>query len=104
MGIASEALRENGMQEQAKEMRSRIFQCQSYDSALSIIGDYVNITNANRKESMDIQILWGRYGIREETITAFLRSAEDLSPTYAFSGRTPYHNHIGSELQKLTRR
>ena len=57
MGIASEALRENGMQEQAKEMRSRIFQCQSYDSALSIIGDYVNITNANRKESMDIQIL-----------------------------------------------
>ena len=43
MGIASEALRENGMQEQAEEMRSRIFQCQSYDSALSIIGDYVNI-------------------------------------------------------------
>ena len=42
MGIASETLRENGMQEQAKEMRSRIFQCQSYDSALSIIGDYVN--------------------------------------------------------------
>ena len=57
MGIASETLRENGMQEQAEEMRSRIFQCQSYDSALSIIGDYVNITNANQKESMDIQIL-----------------------------------------------
>ena len=53
MGIASEALRENGMQEQAEEMRSRIFQCQSYDSALSIIGDYVNITNANQKENMD---------------------------------------------------
>ena len=57
MGIASEALRENGMQEQAEEMRGRIFQCQSYDSALSIIGDYVNITNANQKENMDIQIL-----------------------------------------------
>ena len=57
MGIASEALRENGMQEQAEEMRSRIFQCQSYDSALSIIGDYVNITTANQKENMDIQIL-----------------------------------------------
>ena len=53
MGIASEALRENGMQEQAEEMRSRIFQRQSYDSALSIIGDYVNITNANQKENMD---------------------------------------------------
>ena len=57
MGIASEALRENGMQEQAEEMRSRIFQCRSYDSALSIIGDYVNITTANQKENMDIQIL-----------------------------------------------
>ena len=57
MGIASETLQENGMQEQAEEMRSRILQCQSYDSALSIIGDYVNITNANQKESMDIQIL-----------------------------------------------
>ena len=43
MGIASETLRKNGMQEQAEEMRNRIFQCQSYDSALSIIGDYVNI-------------------------------------------------------------
>lgn len=57
MGIASETLRENGMQEQAEEMRSRIFQCQSYDSALSIIGDYVNITTADQKENMDIQIL-----------------------------------------------
>ena len=53
MGIASEAPRENGMQEQAEEMRSRILQCQSYDFALSIIGDYVNITNANQKENMD---------------------------------------------------
>ena len=44
IGKASQTLRENGMQEQADEMRSRIFQCQSYDSALSIIGDYVNIT------------------------------------------------------------
>ena len=53
MGIAPGTLPENGMQEQAEEMRSRIFQCQSYDSALSIIGDYVNITNANQKENMD---------------------------------------------------
>ena len=37
MGKASETLRKNGMQEQAEEMRNRIFQCQSYDSALSII-------------------------------------------------------------------
>ena len=43
IGKASETLRKNGMQEQAEEMRNRIFQCQSYDSALSIIGDYANI-------------------------------------------------------------
>ena len=56
MGIASETLRENGMQEQAEEMRNRIFQCQSYDSALSIIGDYVNITSAHQEVCMDMEM------------------------------------------------
>ena len=56
MGIASETLRENGMQEQAEEMRGRIFQSQSYDSALSIIGDYVNITSAHQEETMDMEM------------------------------------------------
>lgn len=50
MGIASRTLRENGMADQAREMRSRITQCQSYHSALSIIGEYVNITSV---EEMD---------------------------------------------------
>ena len=56
MGKASETLRKNGMQEQAEEMRNRIFQCQSYDSALSIIGDYVNITSAHQEECMDMEM------------------------------------------------
>ena len=56
IGIASETLRENGMQEQAEEMRNRIFQCQSYDSALSIIGDYVNITSAHQENCMDMEM------------------------------------------------
>ena len=56
MGIASEALRENGMQEQAEEMRNRIFQCQSYDSALSIIGDYVNITAKEQSEELSMEM------------------------------------------------
>ena len=56
IGIASEALRENGMQEQAEEMRSRIFQCQSYDSALSIIGDYVNITSKEQAEELSMEM------------------------------------------------
>ncbi len=50
MGIASRTLRENGMADQAREMRTRITQCQSYHSALSIIGEYVNITSV---EEMD---------------------------------------------------
>ena len=56
MGIASETLRENGMQEQAEEMRYRIFQCQSYDSALSIIGDYVNITTNEQSEGLSMEM------------------------------------------------
>lgn len=44
MAIASKTLKEHGMQEQAQEMRQRIGQSQSYDSALSIIMDYVNPT------------------------------------------------------------
>ena len=58
-------------------MRSRIFQCQSYDSALSIIGDYVNITDKEQSEELSMEMNYGRYGIQEGTITAFLRSAED---------------------------
>ena len=41
---ASRTLRENGMVEQAREMQNRIIHCQSYHSALSIIGDYVILT------------------------------------------------------------
>ena len=44
------------MQEQAEEMRSRIFQCQSYDSALSIIGDYVNITAKEQSEELSMEM------------------------------------------------
>lgn len=44
------------MQEQAEEMRNRIFQCQSYDSALSIIGDYVNITAKEQSEELSMEM------------------------------------------------
>lgn len=56
IGKASETLRKNGMQEQAEEMRNRIFQCQSYESALSIIGEYVNITSAHQEKCMDMEM------------------------------------------------
>ena len=44
------------MEEQAAEMFNRITQCQSYDSALSIIGDYVNITSLEQTETMDMEM------------------------------------------------
>lgn len=45
IGIASRTLKQNGMAEQAKEMSNRIYASDSYDRALGIIGEYVNITS-----------------------------------------------------------
>lgn len=47
MGIASKILRQNGMAEEAVEMRDRIRASGSYDEALCIIGEYVNITGGD---------------------------------------------------------
>lgn len=47
MGIASKTLRRNGMAEDATEMCTRIRASDSYDAALCIIGEYVNITGPN---------------------------------------------------------
>ena len=53
MGIASRTLRQNGMADEAVEMRNRIRESGSYDQALCIIGDYVNITGGDENEDMD---------------------------------------------------
>lgn len=47
MGIASRTLRQNGMAEQAVAMCDRIRESSSYDKALCIIGEYVNITGSD---------------------------------------------------------
>ena len=49
VGIASRTLKAHGMPEQAKEMAGRVFSCDSYHKALCIIGEYVNITSADRE-------------------------------------------------------
>ena len=46
MGIASRTLKRSGLGEQSTEMCSRVMSSGSYDEALCIIGDYVNITSA----------------------------------------------------------
>jgi hypothetical protein len=47
MGIAARTLKDNGMKDEAAEMRERITSSGSYDAALNIIGEYVNITSAD---------------------------------------------------------
>lgn len=53
MGIASRTLRENDMADEAKEMCDRIRESGSYDKALCIIGEYVNITSVDEDEGED---------------------------------------------------
>lgn len=56
LGIASRTLKESGLVAQAEEMWSRVTQSHSYDSALSIIGDYVNITSVNEEHTEDFEM------------------------------------------------
>lgn len=51
MGIASRTLRRHGMAEEATEMCTRIRESGSYDAALCIVGEYVNITGPNEDMS-----------------------------------------------------
>ena len=57
MGIASTTLRRNGMADEAKEMRERITSSGSYDEALCILGEYVDICSEEdmEEEEMDIE-------------------------------------------------
>ena len=51
MGIASKTFKRNGMQEEASEMINRITtNAKSYDEALMIISDYVEITSKEEIE------------------------------------------------------
>lgn len=43
IGKASNVLKRNGLNDQAKEMTDRIMNCGSYDEALNIISEYVEI-------------------------------------------------------------
>lgn len=53
MGIASRTLKDSGMREEAVEMRQRVMDSGSYDNALCIIGEYVNITSVDEDENED---------------------------------------------------
>lgn len=64
MGIASQTLKKNGLREQAKEMQERITISGSYDEALGIIEEYVNITSIQDEQESNQEI--GMEGIQFE--------------------------------------
>ncbi len=47
VGIAAKTLKRNGLSEQATEMTSRVLNSGSYEEALGILGEYVNITSVD---------------------------------------------------------
>ena len=53
--IAARTLRQNGMKDEASRMIERITVSGSYDEALCIIGDYVNITGSDEPEMEDFE-------------------------------------------------
>lgn len=52
LGIAAQTLREHGRAEQAREMFLRATQSGSYDAALCVIGEYVNITSVDEMDTI----------------------------------------------------
>ena len=57
VGIASRTLKRNGLSDEASEMTSKVFKSGSYEEALGIIGEYVNITSVDDPdEDMDLDM------------------------------------------------
>lgn len=41
--LVADELKRNGYREESKELKERLFECKSYDDALSLIEEFVNI-------------------------------------------------------------
>lgn len=50
VGIAAKTLKRNGLSAEASEMTEKVFGSGSYDEALGIIGEYVNITSVDEPD------------------------------------------------------
>ena len=53
VGIASHTLKRCGLADQAKEMTEKVISSGSYEEALGVIGEYVNITDGSESEDCD---------------------------------------------------
>lgn len=57
VGIAAKTLRRHGLSEEASEMTEKVFGSGSYEEALGLIGEYVNITSVDESgEDMDMRM------------------------------------------------
>ena len=57
VGIAARTLKRNGLSEEASEMSTKVFGSGSYEEALGIIGEYVNITSVDEPgEDMNMRM------------------------------------------------
>ena len=57
VGLASRTLKRNGLSAEANEMASKVFKSGSYEEALGIIDEYVNITSVDDPdEDMDLDM------------------------------------------------
>ena len=56
LGIAARTLREHDRKDQAEEMTDRVFASGSYEEALCIIGEYVNITDSHEEREERLSI------------------------------------------------
>ena len=57
VGIAVKTLKRNGLSAEASEMTEKVFSSGSYDEALGIIGEYVNITSVDEpNEDIDMKM------------------------------------------------
>ncbi len=57
VGIAAKTLKRNGMSTEASEMSEKVFKSGSYEEALGIIGEYVNITSIDEpNENIDLKM------------------------------------------------
>ena len=50
VGIAAKTLKRNGLSSETSEMTERVFNSGSYEEALGIIGEFVNITSADESD------------------------------------------------------
>lgn len=52
-GKAAQTLKQNGMRMESREMLDKVMSSGSYEEALGVIGDYVNITDGSESEDFD---------------------------------------------------